>query len=147
MAGNPVTYAENTLGVHVPWDSAEDALARYEQQRDELAGKRNHLRAAVDYLDHMVAETTANAIDIYWTTESEHGPKLSQAGADRYVKTVLAADPNIHDQEQKVQQLRADVELLEGACDILKIDLTVKAARMNELAGLLTFYAMRSPAR
>lgn len=130
---NPIEYAEEMLRVHAVHADAEAAHTALETALDHYAKSAQLIR-----------EITASIETREYDLVAEHrgaNPDISQAALDRWLKEQVHADDTLKElhadlrtaQDHQAQE-HADVEKN-------KYRLRVLSARMNELGGLLTFYA------
>lgn len=142
---NPVKYAEGVLHVHVPWERAEQAAAQYEKARDELADARVMLRLLNEEYDLAVYAVQQQATIDYNQHCTKSGEKFTTAGLERAQKEGVAKSEDVAESAKALREVRYRVERAESEVDKLHHITMVHSARMNELAGLLTFYAYRTP--
>lgn len=135
---NPVEYAEKNLGVHKVYEEAEASLARHKKAQEKLQQARNDIRACKSNQDARTAEVTAEV----------HGanPDTSATAMKELVKAALATD--IKTGELRVRMTALENQRDQAEADIRheEMDLRVRSARMDELAGLLQFYAVAKSA-
>lgn len=130
---NAVQYAENTLGVHTPWSEAQTRLASHDSYTTAEVGAAALIRLLKDQIADYEAEVVSQ-----WRADE---PSLSATAFKQYVKDRLGVDTNW-------RKLRDDLTAHEVARDAAEAGrrheeqgLRVLSARMEELAGLLHFYA------
>lgn len=130
---NPVQYAEDHLGVHEVWKEAERRLIVHSDLTDQIKELNRRIRDAKDNLADREASIVAdNGAAIVG---------MSKTAAKEHMKVVIDADPEI--QRIRDQIATADAERAEADADLRHHDLGLKVltARMQELGGLLEFYA------
>lgn len=137
VAGNPVVYAEHTLKVHAVYEKALEELDRYEVARGALVSAQSALRFAREELADHEADFTVIC--------RGENPKLSATAFDRMLKVSLQQDSKHRDLRRHIAELQEEVDSAELDVKTLDRRLEVAVSRMNELAGLLTFYAARLP--
>ncbi len=137
VAKNPVEYAEQKLAVHELYERAEDHLAQYEQARAELSSVGASLRFAREELADFEA-------DLAVTTRAEN-PDMSATAFDRMFRVLLQQNEDHRELQRVIFRLQGDYDLAENAVKLLDRKLEVSVGRLHEVAGLLQFYAARSP--
>lgn len=131
---NAVQYAEQTLGVHVPWEDAQRALASHQEHSDKSDELRRSIRGFKQAIDDrkMVIATEAPS--------HKDWPDGVQKQRD-FTKVLYAMDENLGDLESSLDAAQADLDHSENARKHQEQVLYAVTARMNELGGLLHFYA------
>lgn len=127
-----VNYAEQMLHVHEVYDEAKAALEglRHAQRAViDLAAERRQLNETMTDVEMVLAGETRAA-----------NPDLSQAAFERMMKEVLHADGDLKRLRARSMELQSKHEEAEAAVREHEFILRVKAARMEELGGLLAFY-------
>ena len=132
-AQNPVKYAEDTLAVHVVWAEANTRLAAHEASKVAYLSALSGIR----YTEQQIA---AREGEIVAEQRGDH-PDMKIMEFKQHVATVMSAD-------EKAVELNTAMAEEKDARDAAKADmqhhelgLGAITARMNELAGLLHFYA------
>ncbi len=130
---NPVEYAENTLGVHTVFAEAEARLLNYKAASDLILDLNGDIRSTKDNLVSregvIIAEQGA-------TTAG-----MTKVAAKEYLKEILDDDPEMGRLHDKLANLESERHVADA--DLRHEGLAVKmlTARMEELGGLLIFYA------
>lgn len=139
MAGNPVQYAENVLGVHSVFDATKtalDGLTIHQRRLVELFAEKRAL--AEQYL-----QAEASLIN----SERGANPEMSQAAFDRHFKTTAALDDDLRDLRDQQHAVQNVIDSNEADLKVLEASLRMNVARMEELGGLLHFYAAARTAK
>lgn len=129
---NPVTYAERALGVH-------DIYAQAVAASDQLDAERvqaSDVRAALADLRERVADCEAQIVSDQRATHAD----LGYQEFNRHLKVVLQQDAEHRELRKKIASLEVALEHRMETARTLSKQLSIYAARMNELAGLLFFY-------
>lgn len=138
MSGrNPIAYAEGVLGVHAVHDEAKAALA-------ELSAAKSHLRKTAHAVRAKQEELASHEAELTITARAENA-EMSETAFQRHLRLLLLSDADC-------SRLRTEISELQAAQEAAKADLAlagrfidIAVARMNELQGLLVFYAARVP--
>lgn len=131
---SPVDYAEQVLGVHEPWTSAQTRLDEYElalKTQALLKGRYKGVQIAIrDREFEVMTETPAKY------------QNASDTAMRRYVKEEQEQDYRLRQLRSELHQVQLDLDNVEA--DVLRHSraLDVLTARMTELGGLLQFYAV-----
>lgn len=137
---NPVQYAETQLGVHTVYAEAQSEYAAYVAAADRLEDAEQAIRHTAAMHDDRQAVLVA-----------EHGPATAalttQAARKAHMQSVFDADPEIKDLEDRLSTLNADKRLAQRDMSVNKMGLELRIARMQELGGLLQFYAVAKAAQ
>ena len=133
MAGNPVRYAEDTLGVHTVFDATKTVLD----------GRTSHQRTLVSLLARKreLAERYLQAEALLISSERGANPELSQAAFDRHFKTTAALDDDLRDLRDQQHAVQHEIDVIEADLKAYEASLRMNVARMEELGGLLHFFA------
>jgi hypothetical protein len=134
---NPVTYAEGTLGVHSVYDEAKTTLAALETALTDAARHAAERRS--------LAEQVADREVVLASDERAAQPDMSQTAFDRHIKAVLRRDPTLASLRHDLQGAQAQEDMANAKAKALDATVRALSARMNELGGLLAFYAARIP--
>lgn len=130
---NPVHYAEDYLGVHEVWEEAEHRLLDHRRLTEDIKELNRRIRGAKE-----------NLADRESVLVADHGADLvglSKTAAKEHMKAVIDADAEA--QRIRDQIATAEAERQEADLDLRhqEVGLKVLTARMQELDGLLEFYA------
>lgn len=131
---NPVKYAEDVLGVHLPWEEVQDRLSRHaaaSQQADETAIQ---LRATRRNLEDRKRHITAEAPSF-----SDWPDKVTPQR--EYLKRLIDNDAECLKLERSIEELQAAHDEYKSTARHHELGINALSARMTELGGLLTFYA------
>lgn len=131
---NPVTYAEETLGVHVPWAEAQDRLALHANATARVASAKTELRILRASLDmhKMNARNLAPSM--------ENWPEKVK-DQEQFVRDVVARDTQVQYFETQIVVQHNNLDEAESDERHHRLGLEVLSSRMTELGGLLHFYA------
>lgn len=131
---NPVTYAEDTLGVHDVWTDAQRRLEQHAAAVAERAALTTAIRRLKVRITDREAELTSDLTAV-------HADVKTVTERNKLVKEGIQKDPQVQDMKSELDDLEAtrdmvsaDIARHEQGCHVL-------AARMTELGGLLNFYA------
>lgn len=136
-ASRAVAYAEGDLDVHGVYDRAAEAIATLEDNLTVLrttAAKRRTVES----------EMLDCEIDLTARERAEY-PEWSQAQMDRHMKVLLHEHDDMVKLRSTLSAVRAEHERAEHEAELSRIRARVEAARLEELGGLLHFYAARTP--
>ncbi len=137
---NAVQYAEETLGVHVPWDDSQDALERHDQFSNKCETLRGSIRGMKQRIEDRKLEVASEA-------PSSQGYPLDGVTKQRdFLKQLQAADKELSDLESKLDADQALLDHAEIGRKHQELRLFACTARMTELGGLLQFYAVAKAA-
>lgn len=132
-AKNPVTYAEDTLGVHHVWDEAQTRL----REHDTAKGAYLAAHAAIRAAELLMADREAEIVN----EERGKHPDMKITEFKLHVKTVSQTDPIYAEHEEIVHAQKAVKETMEQEMRHHELGVRAATARMTELGGLLEFYA------
>ena len=132
-------HAEGYLGVERVYAAAKEACATMETARHECHVV-NIQRKAVD---SQIADREMRLV----AEERAANAEMSAAAFDRHIKVVLHDDAELRSLRDKKDALTLQYEQADATADIAKIRAKVEASRMEELGGLLRFYAAVKEAR
>ncbi len=137
MAGNPIDYAEGTLGTEQVWVDYQAAFKEYEIIGSDVLEAHNLLRGA---------KTSLGDCELAVMTEVKGRPNItSNADYERQLKEALAEDEQCKNARLVVSSQQAGVLAAERSLAEAEWKLRGYVARMNELGGILNFYAARAP--
>ncbi len=130
---NPVEYAEETLGVHAVYEEAVERLAKHEAAKTAYLTSLGGIRYAEQQIESREAEIVSEQ-------RGEH-PDMGIQEFKLHVKTVGAGDDRMQELSSALTEEKANRD--ESEQDMRHHELGVRAltARMQELGGLLDFYA------
>lgn len=129
---NPVYYAEQDLQVHQVYTDAQDARASLQSILDR------HKAITVDVRQTEWA-ITDRELDVEGTIDPSSAS--SKTALQEIVKNTLKFDKQLVELRQKLRALKAEQSDLEHEARLAEWDIKIKIARMQELNGLLSFYA------
>lgn len=130
---NPVTYAEETLGVHKVYDEAQKCLA-------DLDSSTSELDAAMDRKRELVAQINAREADVWHEERSRHSD-YSQTALDKHVKQQKAQDEALKKLSTDLRSAESEISGIEYDIDVTKYTLRTLNARMEQLGGYFNFLA------
>lgn len=131
---NPVKYAENTLGVHMPWEQASAVLKKIEQHRLQLV----HLRSIMRHTKGVIEDRKLSILN---EAPSRSDWPSSHTAQQSALKVLYQTDSGIIELNDEVERIQNKIEESEAEIKHGELELQVLIARMNELGGLLQFYA------
>ena len=131
-----VAYAEETLDVHGAYDRANEAVATLEDNLKVVRKTGQRRRSVEEQMLDREMELSAG--------ERALNPDLSQAAFDRHMKTVLHNDARMGDLRTTLAAHRSEHERAEHEAELSRIRARVECSRLEELNGLLQFYAART---
>jgi hypothetical protein len=129
-----VSYAEETLGVHEPWQRCQELLARHEEYTECLMDSRRMLRAAEWELESLEEQMF---LDVWAEL-----PDASGAEKERQIKKRVAESEGIRKVKDKIHTAKDDVTIYETQLSHIKLTVHAHSTRMHELGGLLFFYGV-----
>lgn len=135
IIANPVEYAERTLGVHVPWQQARSLLEAHEHKSRELVQVKSNIR----FTKAAIADRTMEV-----RTEAPAHAEFPVKGVqerEKFVKLLCFVDDTIRAGNDELEELLSEQDSVEASLKHIEVSLNVLTARMNELSGLLDFYA------
>jgi len=126
-------YAEGALGVDRAYEAAKAAVVAYTTARDD-AGVANANRKKFDSL---IADREIELTSDERAANSE----MSMAAFEKHIKVVLHTDEALRDLRAQRDEAAGKHEQAERDADVARLTARVEAARLEELGGLLHFYA------
>lgn len=130
---NPVEYAEKVLGVHLPWDEAQQRLEQHALAQDRMTMLRSNLRGLKNDLEAHKIELLNQGAAMW--------PNDSVTARREKTKSLIASDGEHTRLEEAITECQFDLESAEADVRHHELGLHVLTARMTELGGLLNFYA------
>lgn len=131
---NPVEYAEKDLGVHKVWEETQTRLERHAELTERLADLHQQITT--------YKEGLADRESIIISDQGAHIAGMTKTAAKEHMNQAILDDP----EHLRIRNALSEAESFRWQYDIeLKhhsMGLTVLAARMQELGGLLHFYAV-----
>jgi hypothetical protein len=132
MSG-PRNYAENDLGVHRVYEDTDQPLADLNEALDEYAKQSQRIRQANDRIEQTEYELASDL--------RGESPDLSQEALKRALKEKHRTDEQLVSMRGVIMDAQHKQEQAHARAEMAKYRLRVLSARMNELGGLLAFYA------
>lgn len=129
-----VEYAEKQLDVHGPWIEAQRRLDLHSQASENVRLAKDEIRALKQSLSDRQFEVTTEA------PSTPGYPNAVQARKD-FIKLMIAGDPTCNRIEREINHLQSVLDDYQSEVRHHDLGLSVLTARMNELSGLLSFYA------
>lgn len=132
---NPVVYAERTLGVHIPWEQSQALLV----ERDELSRQLVTLRGTVRNLKTILEDRTMEI-----RSDAPSHPEWPAKGVqerEKFVKVLIFLDESVQETNSNIEDAQEKLDSADARIKQIEVSLHVLTARMNELSGLLHFYA------
>jgi len=130
---SPVTYAEDTLGVHTVYSDAQDVHEELDKNLGIYATQAKRIRQANDAIDQ-------REFDLAGELKAED-PSLSIEGMKRAIKDAHRTDETLNKMRKVLYDAQGKQEDAYAESETCKYRLRVLSARMNELGGLLAFLA------
>lgn len=130
---NPVSYAERTLGVHEVYDEAIAAHTALSKALTDYADQAAAIRGM-----HDAAEQREYTLALELR---EQFPDMSNAALDRAIKDMRRSDEDLKAIRANLFEAQSLQEQAHAEIEKNKYRLRVLSARLNELGGLLAFYA------
>lgn len=130
---DPVTYAENTLGVHRVFEEAERRFALHAEASENVTRTQDEIRALKAQVEEREIEIVSDE------RAKEHG--LSKTAFGDHLKEVLREDPDLRALRSKISNLEGMRNDYEQQVKHHQLGVQLASARMQELEGLLSFYA------
>ena len=132
MTDKGIKYAED-MGVHEVYSRAREARSRFEQARNDLASLRGSRRS----LDHNLRDREFEILSDVRGVNST----ASLNAIERLVKEAVQTDSICRATRDELDRLALDIDMMENAAQLAKVDAEIETARMTELGGYLTFLA------
>lgn len=134
MSGDrSILYAEQTLGVHDAYDAAKDGLTALRETQtaatEHAAQKRNLVEALEDQRFALVAR------------ERGIHPEMSATAFEQHMKEIVHTDVQAKHIRAEIAACQHQIDLAEAGTREHEFTIKVQAARLEELGGLLHFYA------
>jgi chromosome segregation ATPase len=133
----PVRYAEGVLGVHDVWD----AVVQNQNDYEEAMQKHDELVAQV----HTAEETIANLEADFTIEERAANPDMSATAFEKHIKSALQLDAEMQEWRRSLAAKKHERDKALTEVESYKSRVRVGIARLEELGGLLHFYAARTP--
>lgn len=128
-----ITYAEGTLGVHDVYQEAKAALADLRHAQTALVEHLNSKR--------IVAEQLADREYELVSEERAKYHEMSATAFEPHMRKVKHEDPEMKRLRGDLSKIQYEIDTTEAAVREHEFTCKVKQARMEELGGLLNFYA------
>lgn len=133
-------YAEQTLEVHVPWEDAKFCLDVHAETTLKVDELRRKIRGHKQRIEDRKMEVA---------TEAPSHPDYPPDGVTKqrdFLKVLLGNDQDLSDLESALDAMTSDLEHHTSLVKHQELRLYALTARMNELGGLLNFYAVAKSA-
>lgn len=131
---NPaLEYAEQTLGVHSCYEAAQAA-------RSDLDEIVTGLDKAQDTRRTLVEEIADREADLLIEERGKHADS-SANWMEQHMKTVKRKDEQLSDLRRRLNDAQATIAGLEYDADMVKFQIKIQCARMEELGGYLNYLA------
>lgn len=135
MSSNPVEYAEETLGVHSVYEEAERRYQLHAEASDALDRTSDEIRS-------VRASIEASEIELISDLRgSEEAKGMSKTAFGDYLKEKLKEDADLRVWRIRLADLEGVRAEFERALKHHQLGIHLATARMEELGGLLEFYA------
>ena len=126
-------FAEKELGVNTAYQDALEAQTTY----DEAMQKRDFVMGQIRTKRNFIADRET---DVYQETVDAN-PGEKPTPLKEKVKTAVANDEQLRGLRAELANLQTEHDEAETAAESAKYKMRLYTARMEELAGLLQFYA------
>lgn len=133
MATNPIKYAEQELGVHQAYERAQAARQRFAK----FAVTLNEANTAIRHIHEMMDDREQELV----AEQRAANPEMSATAFKEHMKEVVHADESMKDFRKDLMDKQDSRDAAEISVEAAKYAMRVEAARLNELGGLLNFYA------
>jgi hypothetical protein len=133
MPPNAVQYAEDVLEVHKVWQQAQE---RFDQYTSAL-GDRAKLQSDLRKIRASLSDREAILIQEGRIKYAE----LSATAFDKVYRTLVHDDSDHRELREHERERQCDLDLVEADISAHEYQLKLFTSRMNELGGLLEFYA------
>lgn len=134
MSRKALDYAEQELGVHAVH---EQAL----KDRDSLKALLDVLAAAQDTKRRITENLTVREAELGIEERGKH-PDMAQGTMDKHLKHSIQKDAKHASLRKDLADAISEAEGLENEITILKRDIDIGVARMNELGGYFGYLSM-----
>ena len=131
---NPVKYAEDVLGVHVPWVEAQERLAAHAEVSKNVTFAKSELRILRASLEMHKANARTLAPSMQGWPE-----KVKEQ--EQFIRDVVTRDNQVVYFETQIIVHQNKLDEAEADERHHRLGLEVLSSRMTELGGLLHFYA------
>lgn len=128
-----LAYAENQLGVHACYESANKAHNSLDEvitALDKAQDKRRTLTEAI-------ADREADLLGDEW---GKH-PDMAASRMDHHMRLIKRKDSMLVQIRMQLNEAQSEVTGLEYDADVLKQRIKIESARMEELGGYLSYLA------
>lgn len=139
MAGDPISYAENNLGVHDVFALAKAAITRLQAAQDERSKLRSRRRSVEDEMSNVEMRIISD--------ERAKHPDTSQASLSQHIKTVLRQDGEMEELRLQLNEVDSAIDDQDTTIKVAQADIQVYSARMTELGGYLSYLAAAKTAK
>lgn len=133
MADRAITYAEQNLHVHDVWDEAKEAQRDLREAQKAAVEYAQQKRTLIEAMNERTAQFTA--------AERGRLSDISATAFEQHLKTALQLDPALMRLRQEYSAAQSQHDLAEASVREAEFRCRMYAARMEELGGLLNFYA------
>lgn len=123
--------AEQQLGIHAVYQTAQEAQQALESTLDSLRQSRANKRT----LETEIASREAEVMQDTWAKFSD----AAVTKLDKLVKVEIQGDGYLKDLRRKLHEIISEIELCEADKEINETEIRIACARMNELNGYLVF--------
>lgn len=131
---NPVTYAEQVLGVHAPWQEVQERLSNHAAASESADETAIQLRATRRELEDRKRNITNLA------PQSVNWPDKVTPQKE-FIKRAIDNDEECLRLERSIEELQAAHDEYKSTARHHELGIHALSARMTELGGLLTFYS------
>jgi hypothetical protein len=131
--GKAMAFAHDTLGVERVYEAATKA-------HNDLAAALERVVKTASDRRRIDDEITDHEMTIIAAERGRHAD-LSQAAFDKHIKQVLWDAPQLAELRSQRAEVQTAHERADADADLARGRIRLESARMEELGGLLTFYA------
>jgi len=126
-------YAENNLGVHEVWQEAKTLLGQMEQAVSQVDKARSEKRR----LEDRILDEEARLL----IEERSKHPDQSEAAFKSQYSARKRIDPQLLQLRADLNDVSDKLDTFQSQVEVLKYDLRIKTARLDELGGYLQYLA------
>lgn len=133
---NPVRYAEQVLQVHAAHEDALAHVAALEVAVNDATEASARVRAARESLADREAVVAVEGRNEF--------PDMAQGTFEKHLKNRVQQDDKAKQSRTDLYAAQHDLDAAEGRIKVADTRAKIAVARLEELGGLLVFYAHRS---
>lgn len=133
MTSKSLDYAENVLGVH-------EVYREVLSFRDSMNDRISELDKALDEKRNFTEKINDREADIISDQRGKH-PDMSAASFKDHLKAAVGKDTDSVLYRAQLNQALSTIQGLEFDIDVLKTDIRIRIARLEELGGYFNYLA------